>query len=38
MGFMTNSEEREKLASDRYQADLAKAITKGIIKYLEENS
>lgn len=38
MGFMTNSEERDKLVNDHYQNDLAKAISKGIIKYLEENT
>jgi N-acetylmuramoyl-L-alanine amidase len=37
LGFMTNVAERNKLASNGYQEDLAKAIVKGIIAYLEEN-
>jgi N-acetylmuramoyl-L-alanine amidase len=37
MGFMTNKDELKKLASDNYQDELAKSITKGIIEYLEKN-
>jgi N-acetylmuramoyl-L-alanine amidase len=37
LGFMTNSDERNKLTRDSYQAELAKAIARGIIEYLEEN-
>jgi len=37
LGFMTNSDERGKLVKDSYQEALAKAITRGIINYLEEN-
>jgi N-acetylmuramoyl-L-alanine amidase len=36
-GFMTNVEERKKLAKDSYQNDLAKSIAKGIVEYLEAN-
>lgn len=36
LGFMTNVEERNKLASDAYQTELAKSVARGIIKYLEE--
>ena len=35
LGFMTNVEERKKLASDNYQTELAKSVSRGIIKYLE---
>jgi N-acetylmuramoyl-L-alanine amidase len=35
-GFMTNSSDRQKLASSSYQNDLAKAITDGIIKFREK--
>lgn len=37
LGFMTNVPEREKLASNDYQDELAKAIVKGIKSYLEES-
>lgn len=37
LGFMTNVEERNKLTRDSYQAELAKAISKGIIEYLEDH-
>lgn len=37
LGFMTNAEERNKLTRDSYQAELAKAIARGIIEYLEDN-
>jgi N-acetylmuramoyl-L-alanine amidase len=37
LGFMTNVEERNKLTRDSYQAELAKAISRGIIEYLEDN-
>ena len=37
LGFMTNVAERNKLASDDYQEDLARAVVKGIMLYLEEN-
>jgi N-acetylmuramoyl-L-alanine amidase len=36
-GFMTNVDERKKLAKDGYQNDIAKSIAKGIIEYLEAN-
>lgn len=36
LGFMTNREERKKLASDKYQDQLAKHIASGIIKYLNK--
>jgi N-acetylmuramoyl-L-alanine amidase len=36
MGFMTNKKELKKLASDDYQDELAKSITRGIIEYLEK--
>ena len=36
LGFMTNREERKKLASDKYQDQLAKHIAAGIIKYLNK--
>lgn len=35
-GFMTNKDERKNLVRDSYQNDLAKAIAKGIIAYLED--
>ncbi len=35
LGFMTNVEERKKLTKDSYQNDLAKAVSRGIINYLE---
>ncbi len=35
LGFMTNVEERKKLTKDSYQNDLAKAVARGIINYLE---
>ncbi len=35
LGFMTNVEERKKLTRDSYQNDLAKAVARGIINYLE---
>lgn len=38
LGFMTSDDERRKLARDSYQNDLAKAITKGIVSYLEGKS
>lgn len=37
MGFMTNKKELKKLASDDYQDELAKSITRGIIAYLEKH-
>jgi N-acetylmuramoyl-L-alanine amidase len=37
LGFMTNVEERNKLTRDSYQAELAKAISRGIIEYLEDH-
>ena len=36
LGFMTNREERKKLASDKYQDQLAKHVAAGIIKYLNK--
>lgn len=38
LGFMTSDDERRKLARDSYQNDLAKAIAKGIVSYLEGKS
>jgi len=37
LGFMTSVEERNKLTRDSYQAELAKAISRGIIEYLEDH-
>lgn len=37
LGFMTNTKERKKLVRDSYQDDLAKAIGRGIVKFLEGN-
>ena len=37
MGFMTNKKELKKLIKDEYQDELAKAISRGIIDYLEKN-
>lgn len=36
LGFITNPEEREKMMTDSYREILAEAITKGILKSLEE--
>ncbi len=35
-GFMTCAKERRRLVDDNYQTELAKAIARGVIKYLEE--
>ncbi len=35
-GFMTCAKERRRLVDDNYQSDLAKAVSRGLIKYLEE--
>ena len=35
-GFLSNYEEAEKLASEEYQKELAQAVAKGILQYIEE--
>ena len=35
-GFMTCAKERRRLVDDNYQTELAKAIARGVIKYLED--
>lgn len=35
-GFMTCAKERRRLVDDNYQTEIAKAIARGVIKYLEE--
>lgn len=37
-GFLSNREEAEKLVTDEYQEQVAEAVTKGILEYLESKS
>ena len=36
-GFLSNYEEAERLADEEYQQELAEAITKGILQYINGN-
>ncbi len=35
-GFLTNEEERERLADMKYQSEISKALTQGIVQYLKD--
>ena len=37
-GFLSNSEDAQKLVAEEYQQELARALTDGILEYIKDNA